>query len=144
LAFKLFALAQGRPEHHMALGLASLTMGVAKPAPPRRGSWRLGYLPLRWVRPGCHVALELACPVPRANGSCVRTQFSWVLYQDLGLLGFEFLNIIISFINIIIFIMVESINIKYIIICVLNIICSIVIKMIIFIPQIIVLLILIL
>jgi hypothetical protein len=90
------------------------------------------------------VALELACLAPRANGSCVRTQFSWVLYQDLGLLGLEFLNIIISFINIIIFIMVESINIKHIIICVLNIICSIVIKMIIFIPQIIVLLIVIL
>ena len=50
-------------------------------------------------------------------------------------MGFRFLNIIISLINIIIFIIVESINIKPIIICVLNIISSIVIKMIIFIPK---------
>jgi hypothetical protein len=49
------------------------------------------------------------------------------------LLGLRFLNIIISLINIIIFIIVESINIEHIIICVLNIISSIIIKIIIFI-----------
>jgi hypothetical protein len=49
-------------------------------------------------------------------------------------LGLGFLNIIIFLINFIIFIIVESINIKHIIICVLNIISSIVIQMIIFIP----------
>jgi len=76
--------------------------------------------------------------------SCVRIQFSWVLCQDAGLLGLGFLNIIISLINIIIFIIVETINIKHIIIYVLNIISAIVIQMIIFISQIIVLLILIL
>jgi hypothetical protein len=91
-------------------------------------------LPIRWVRPD--MALELACPLSRANGSCVRIQFSWVLCQDMRLLDFGFLNIIISLINIIIFIIVESINIKHIIICILNIISSIVIQMIVFIPQI--------
>jgi hypothetical protein len=74
-----------------------------------------------------HAALGLAYPVPKANGSCVRIQFSWVLYQDPGLLGLGFLNIIIFLKNIIIFIIVESSNIKHIIICVLNIINSIVI-----------------
>jgi hypothetical protein len=59
-------------------------------------------------------------------------------------LGLGFPNIIIFLINFIIFIIVESINTKHIIICVLNIISSILIQMIIFIPQIIVLLILIL
>jgi len=103
------------------------------------GAW--ADLSLRLVRPA--IARGLACPVPRANWSCIRTQFLCVLCQDPGLLGFGFLNIIISLINIVIFIMVESINIKHIIICVLHIISSIVIKMIIFIPQIIVLLILI-
>ena len=49
------------------------------------------------------------------------------------LLGLRCLNIIISLINIIIFIIVESINIEHIIICVLNIISSIIIKIIIFI-----------
>ena len=67
-----------------------------------------------------HAALGLAYPVPKANGSCIKIQFSWVLYQDPELLGLGFLNIII-------FIIVESSNIKHIIICVLNIINSIVI-----------------
>jgi hypothetical protein len=102
--------------------------------PDSHAKWRdLAALLVRWVRP--NMALRLAYVVPRANGSCVRTQFSWVLCRDPGLLGFRFLNIIISLINIIIFIIVESINIKPIIICVLNIISSIVIKMIIFIPK---------
>jgi hypothetical protein len=88
--------------------------------------------------PCAHVVLELACPMPKVNESCIKTQFSWVLCQDLKLLGLRFLNIIIFLINIIIFIIVESINIKHIIICFLNIISSIIIKIIIFIPQIIV------
>jgi hypothetical protein len=126
---------------HMALQLPCPGR-IARPARHlvRPDTWAA--LPMCWVRPD--VALELACPLPRANVSCVRTQFSWILCQDLGLLDLGFLNIIIFLINIIIFIIVESINIKHIIICVLNIISSIVIQMIVFIPQIIVLLILIL
>jgi hypothetical protein len=82
---------------------------------------------------------------PKAQESYIKTQFSWVLQQDPVLLGlhqdsrllsFRFLNINIFLINIF-FIIVESINIKHIIICVLNIISSIIIKLIIFIPKII-------
>jgi len=45
-------------------------------------------------------------------------------------LGLRFLNIIICIINIIIYIIIKSINIKIIIICVINIIIFIIIKMI--------------
>jgi hypothetical protein len=63
----------------------------------------------------------------KANGSCVWTQFSWVLLQDPRFLNFRFLNIINCIINIIIFNIIQSINIKHIIICVVNIIIFIII-----------------
>ena len=59
----------------------------------------------------------------KANRSCVRTQFSQVFLQDPRFLGHRFLNIII-------FIIIQSINIKHIIICVVNIIIFIIIKII--------------
>jgi hypothetical protein len=62
------------------------------------------------------------------NGSCDRNRFSRVRRQDPGFLGLKFLNIIICIINIIIFIIIKSINIKNIIICVINIIIFILIK----------------
>jgi hypothetical protein len=54
-------------------------------------------------------------------GSYVMTQFSWVRCQDLRFLGLRFLNIIVCIINIIIFIIIKSIDIKNIIICLINI-----------------------
>jgi len=58
---------------------------------------------------------------PKANESCVSTQFSWVRHQDPKFLDHRFLNIII-------YIIIKSINIKNIIICVINIIIFIIIK----------------
>jgi len=112
-------------------GLLALPWVGARPAPPLGDTWRLGYLPLRWVRPEHHGELGLACqgrptrparhvarpsawaalhvhlhqdpmvmarcqdpirlgPAPRpngngfcggpkSNGSCLKTQFAWVL-----------------------------------------------------------------
>ena len=65
---------------------------------------------------------------PKAKGSCVSTQFSWVLLQDPRFLGLKFLNIIICAINIIIYIIIESINMKHSIICVINIIICFIIN----------------
>jgi hypothetical protein len=87
---------------------------------------------------------------PKGNGSCVRTKFSWiqrqnpivfdpasglnclrsgiktqfywVFLQDPRFLGLSFLNIIICILNIIIFIIIKSINMKNSIICLINII----------------------
>jgi hypothetical protein len=50
-------------------------------------------------------------------GFCVRIQFSWVRCQDPRFLGLRFLNILNCIINIIIFIIIKSIDIKNIIIC---------------------------
>ena len=47
---------------------------------------------------------------PTINGSCVRTQFYWVLHQNSKFLGPRILNIIICFRNIIIFIIINIIN----------------------------------
>jgi len=52
---------------------------------------------------------------------CVRTQSSWVQHQDSRFLGLRFLNIII-------YIIIKSINIKNNIICVINIIIIIIIN----------------
>jgi hypothetical protein len=46
----------------------------------------------------------------KINGSCVRTQFCWVLHQNPRFLDPRILNIIIYFINIIIFIIINIIN----------------------------------
>ena len=71
-----------------ALGLA--TSGAVVMAPDSRGiDWSSG---------------------PMINKSSVRTQFFWVLYQDLMFMGSRILNIIISFRNIIIFIIINIIN----------------------------------
>jgi hypothetical protein len=61
---------------HMALQLPCPGR-IARPARHlvRPDTWAA--LPMCWVRPD--VALRLACPEPRANGSFVGTQFSWVL-----------------------------------------------------------------
>ena len=89
---------------------------------------------------------------PKANGSYVRIQFPWAesgpkangsQHQDPWFLGLWFLNIIIFIviksinikiiffvINIIIFIIIKSINIKNSIICVINIIIFIIINII--------------
>jgi len=81
---------------------------------------------------------------PISLGSYLRTQFSWVQRQDPKFLGFRFLNIIICVINIVIFIIIKSINIKKyfffiiinniniknIIICIVNIIICIMINII--------------
>jgi hypothetical protein len=49
---------------------------------------------------------------PNSLGSGVRTHFSWVRRQDLRFLGLRFLNIIICAINFIIFIIIKIIHIK--------------------------------
>jgi hypothetical protein len=67
---------------------------------------------------------------PKGDESCIRIQGSWVLRQDPRFLGLRFLNIIIYVINIIIFIIIKSINIKIIIICIINIIIFIIINII--------------
>jgi hypothetical protein len=54
--------------------------------------------------------------------------FIGFFYQDRRLLGSRFLNIIICILNIIIFIIIKSINIKNIIICIINIIIFIIIN----------------
>ena len=73
------ALALGRPERHVALGLGALALGGSQPALPYGTpsvwaacpctgldrapcveTWSLSCLPLRWVRPERHVALGLA------------------------------------------------------------------------------------
>jgi len=46
-------------------GWLSLPWAWARPAPLLGDTWRLGCLPLRWVRPKYHMALKLACPCNR-------------------------------------------------------------------------------
>jgi hypothetical protein len=67
---------------------------------------------------------------PNFLESRVKTQFFWVKRQDPMFLGFRFLNITICVINIIIFIIIKSINIKIIIICIINIFIFIIINII--------------
>jgi hypothetical protein len=47
---------------------------------------------------------------PMINEYCVRTQFYWILHQNPRFLNLRILNIIICFINIIIFIIINIIN----------------------------------
>jgi hypothetical protein len=67
---------------------------------------------------------------PNSLASCLRTQSKWILLQDPRFLGLKFLNIIICVINIVIFIIIKSINIKIIIICIIKIIIFIIINII--------------
>ena len=85
-----------------------------------------GCIPGRWVQTqasGFEDPLPGVCRPERLGfedpcvGSCIKTQFSWVRCQDPSFLGLRFLNIIICIINIIILIIIKSIDIKNIIIC---------------------------
>ena len=104
-------------------------VGAGKPWVPARrvGLHAPGYrhmaLGLLWaLRPDPHAWLQT-----QANGSsgrlslwsCIRTHCCWVLRRDPILLGIGFINIIICVINIIIFLMIQSIHLKNIIIFVL-------------------------
>jgi hypothetical protein len=82
-----------------------------------------------WILPP-HSILLGPTSWPITIESCLQTQSKWVLLQDPRFLGFRFLNIIICVINIVIFIIIKSINIKIIIICIINIIIFIIINII--------------
>ena len=71
-----------------------------------------------------------SCRGPNSHESCVKTQFCWVRHEDPMFQGLKFLNIIICIINIVIFIIIKTINIKNSIICVTNIIIFIIINII--------------
>jgi hypothetical protein len=63
---------------------------------------------------GLQDALALG-PALGPNSVCVRTHFAWVLHRDPILLSIGFINIIICVINIIIFLIIQSIHLKNII-----------------------------
>jgi hypothetical protein len=70
-----------------------------------------------------------SCTGPKSNGSCLRTQFAWifVMTQIICVINILwFFNIIICVINIIISLIIQSVLIKNIIICVINIIIFII------------------
>ena len=61
-------------------------------------------------------------------GSCIGTQSSWILCQDPRFLGLGFIDIIICIINIIIFLILQSIHLKNKILSVIKIIIFIIIQ----------------
>ena len=118
----------------MALGLAFLALGGSQARAPMWGHLALGLSALAQGQTRTPRGAEVFAPLPGLMGPASGLNFLRSFVRTKAI-RFEFLNIIFSHINIIVFIIVESINIKHIIICVLNIICSIEIKIIIFIPQ---------
>ena len=91
--------------------------------------WLLSKTQVSWVLGLEPIILGFARPI--LFGSCIKTQFSLVLCQNLRVLGCEFLNIIIYVIHLFYnskysykkyyyFIIILSINIKNIIICVIH------------------------